>query len=155
MGKRGPVPKPTALRVVEGNPSHHKKRAPGRTEPTAEPVRLVPPKGLGRDAKARFSQLSEKLFKLGITLSVDRDVLIAYCDAYARGKVMKLHCETFGYTYTTDSGMRRIVPEYIILERERAVCFRLGGELGIGPAARTRLTVNKEGEEDDFEARFL
>ena len=155
MGKRGPVPKPTALRVVEGDPSHHKKRSPGRIEPTGKADRLVTPPWLGRYAKARFQQLAPQLRDLGITLRLDRDILAAYCDALARFKVIKTELDRVGYTYTTDSGMRRVVPEYAILERERAAFVRFGAELGIGPASRTRLTVDEEGEEDEFEARFL
>ena len=80
MGKRGPAPKPTKLRLVEGNRGHKKinKREP-------KPVIAIPrcPAHLSADAKREWNRVSVMLFKFGLVSRIDRANLAAYCQAWA------------------------------------------------------------------------
>ncbi len=69
MGKRGPQPKPTALRVLQGNPSHKKKTT--AEEPKPRPLAPEPPVWLNKEAIAVWNDLAPKLEPLGLLTEVD------------------------------------------------------------------------------------
>src|SRR5205807_7459629 len=83
VGRRGPQPKPTALRILEGNPSHRPLPAnepQPRVGPPACPAWLYP------QAK-RHSQLIVKEWALAaprLLTRVDGGVLAGYCQALPR-----------------------------------------------------------------------
>ena len=78
---RGRKPKPTRLKVVEGNAG--KRRINGR-EPTPPSSKPTCPSHLSPTAKAEWKRLAETLNRIGILTQVDRTVLAAYCQAYGR-----------------------------------------------------------------------
>jgi P27 family predicted phage terminase small subunit len=77
MGKRGPAPKPTAIRRLEGNPSH-------RPLPTNEPMypSVIPrkPKKLSTSAKTIWDELVAEMANIGILSSVDGRALASLCE---------------------------------------------------------------------------
>lgn len=79
---RGRRPKPTALKVLEGNPG---KRPLNRREP--QPLRSIPtcPAHLSPTAKGEWKRLAGQLHRLGILSQLDRAALAAYCQATAAG----------------------------------------------------------------------
>ena len=76
----GPAPKPTALKLVQGNPG---KRKLNRSEPkfAGAPVR---PTWLTKAAKAEWKRVVAELAALDMIRSVDSAALAAYCQSYAR-----------------------------------------------------------------------
>ena len=78
---RGRKPKPTALKLLEGNPGRRPIRGgepqPPRNQPTC-PAHLSP------TAKAEWKRLAQSLNKMGLLTQVDRAVFSAYCQAYGR-----------------------------------------------------------------------
>ena len=78
---RGRKPKPTSLRVIEGNPG---KRPLNTREP--KPVRGAPtcPAHLSPTAKAEWKRLIGQLVELGMISLLDRAALAAYCQTYGR-----------------------------------------------------------------------
>ena len=83
MGRRGPPPKPTKLRVLTGNPG---KRRLNQREP--QPSKDAPrcPAWLTTDAKKVWRRLSVELKRLGVLTVIDRDALVIYCQLYGRWK---------------------------------------------------------------------
>ena len=78
---RGRKPKPTRLKLIEGNPG---KRPLNKHEPKPEPKVPTCPAHLCPAAKAEWKRLSRELFVLGIVTALDRAALAAYCQAYGR-----------------------------------------------------------------------
>ena len=75
MGRRGPPPKPTALKLLEGNPS----KRPLRGEPLQPtPGRLACPTWLDREAKAEWRRIV-RVMPPGWLTPVDRSVLAMAC----------------------------------------------------------------------------
>jgi len=79
---RGPPPKPTYLRILEGNPS---KRPLNRNEPQPPPVEtLDPPDYLGGHAATEWCRIVPGLSAMRLLTIADIPALAAYCVAYAR-----------------------------------------------------------------------
>jgi len=78
---RGPKPKPTALKMVMGNPG---KRRLNHLEPKPRLVIPTCPAHLQPTAKAEWKRLARQMHQLGVLSELDRAVLAAYCQAYSR-----------------------------------------------------------------------
>src|SRR3954451_5119205 len=78
---RGRRPKPTALRLGQGNPGH---RPLNTRDP--KPAHSIPtcPAHLSPSAKAEWKRLAHEMHRLGILTNLDRAALSAYCKAYGR-----------------------------------------------------------------------
>lgn len=77
----GRTPKPTHLKVLEGNPG---KRALNKNEP--KPQAKIPscPSHLDKEAKVEWRRISKQLLQLGLLTEIDRAALAAYCQAWSR-----------------------------------------------------------------------
>ena len=77
----GRPPKPTHLKVLEGNPG---KRALNKDEP--KPQAKIPscPSHLDKEAKAEWRRISKELLQLNLLTAIDRAALAAYCMAWSR-----------------------------------------------------------------------
>ena len=83
MGRRGPLPKPTAIRELEGDAGKqlHKRRH----EPKPRPVTGVqPPRWLGVIARTEWRRIVPELERLGLLTVIDLGTLEIYCDLYER-----------------------------------------------------------------------
>jgi phage terminase small subunit len=77
---RGRKPKPTTLRLLEGNPG--KRRVdPGPAPPAGPPER---PEWLDAEAKAEWDRVTAVLAQMRLLSAADRAALAAYCTAYSR-----------------------------------------------------------------------
>ena len=80
MGQRGPKPKPTALKIFEGNPG---QRRLNLHEPKPTPGAPTCPGWLSREAKAEWKRVVPELERLGMLAKIDRAELAAYCQSWA------------------------------------------------------------------------
>lgn len=80
-GTRGPLPKPTALRALEGGRSRAHDLSAG-----VNPRIDVPdaPKHLGKEAVKEWKRITPILKELGLISGLDRAALALYCQAYGR-----------------------------------------------------------------------
>jgi len=159
---RGRPPKPTSLKVIEGNPG---KRPLSANEPKPRPLAPRRPSWLNREGKKMWKQLAPELERLGLLTVVDGQAFAAACQSYG----VWVECERFfkkknpdtgrpygrTYEYTNKHGDTNVIerPEVKIgqkaLEAFRAFC----SEFGLTPASRTRINVKlAEGELDPMEA---
>ncbi len=80
MAIRGRKPKPTALKVLTGNPGqrplNHDEPQPSATPPKC-------PAWLSKQAKAEWRKLAPELSRLGLLTLVDEGSLAGYCSALA------------------------------------------------------------------------
>ncbi|MBC7599706.1 MAG: phage terminase small subunit P27 family [Polaromonas sp.] len=81
-GSRGPLPKPAALRLLEGNPG---KRALNLSEGVNPQVEIPSaPKHLGPEARKEWKRITPLLEELGLISGLDRAALALYCQAVGR-----------------------------------------------------------------------
>jgi P27 family predicted phage terminase small subunit len=135
MGRRGPPPKPTALRILEGNPS---KRPLNPNEP--KPPVGVPdcPAHLDLDAKKEWTRLAPILDRLGMLTIVDGAALAAYCQMYSRWAKAERAIKKHGITMETENGTVRR-PEVSIAREALHQMRQFAMEFGLTPASRSRV----------------
>ena len=138
MGKRGPSPKPTRLRVLEGNPG---KRALNEREP--EPPAGLPccPKELDRAARAEWRRVGSVLEEMGVVTQVDGAALAAYCALYSRWLEAESQIKKHGMLIRSPNGHLMQSPYLNIANKCLEKMRGFLQELGLTPASRSQVTM--------------
>lgn len=141
MGSRGPVPKPTELKVLQGNRG---KRPLPKNE--AKPAPLMPscPTWLDKQARKEWEDVAPRLFRARLLTEVDGDALALYCLSKSR----MLQAEAMIQKLLDKS---KDIPTQL---RLRAIAYAqqmrtFMVEFGLTPAARAR--IGSLPEEEDAE----
>lgn len=108
MAQRGRKPKPTAVKVLEGNPG---KRSLNTAEPKPEKKAPRCPSWLEDEAKKEWKRMSKQLEQLGILTEIDMTAFAGYCQAYARWKEAEEFITQHGTIVKTPSGYWQQVPQ--------------------------------------------
>lgn len=154
---KGRKPKPSALKLVAGNPG---KRPLPKNEP--KPKRVIPsaPAHLTDGAKLAWGALSTRLDRLGLLTELDAYALEQLCENYAEILVLREDIKTCGrfQTVTTQSGdqMERARPAMTQLNDAERRFKGMMCEFGLTPSARTRVATDGNGNDqtDPAEAYF-
>lgn len=139
MGKRGPRPKPTNLRLIEGNPG----RQPINTSEPVPSGTPDCPEYMCDDAKTKWRDIMESV-PPGMITSADSPLLEAYCEAWATHKrateLMKATPpDLFGDNLTSKGK----ASAYLKIRSDAAKTMAsLATRLGLSPAARSGLKLN-------------
>ena len=143
----GPKPKPTNLKVLQGNPGHQKLK---KAEPQPRPIRPDCPKFLNAKARAIWHGIIEELDYMGVVTRVDESTLAAYCAAYEEAQRLDVFLNKEGLTVTSaQSGYIQQRPEVAIRNKAWDRVAKFGPELGIGAASRTRIEVKGQDDSDE------
>jgi len=141
MGKRGPKPIPTAIKLLHGNPGRRplKQQEP---KPSTEPPRC--PHWLDAEAKACWRALIPQLRDMGVLTQIDGQALSNYCTAWSRWKRAELFLQKNGdvYSLKDEQGHPKCVvqwPQVAIARNLVAVLQRYQQEFGLTPSSRTSL----------------
>lgn len=145
MATRGRKPKPTALKLLEGNPG---KRPINENEP-------IPPKGsvkcptwLEPEAKKEWKRLAPSLEAMGVLTQADLTAFAGYCQAYARWREAEEFISQHGSIFQTPSGYVQQVPQVSIAQQNLKIMQSFCSEFGLTPATRTRIIANGCGKDD-------
>lgn len=145
--------KPIALRVLQGNPG---KRPLNDAEPTPDALDdLTPPTWMNIVAKRHWRQVAPKLQRMGVLTEADVDTLALYCQAYARYRetlkmIGDLDYDSEQFTDWEPKDIAKVLSGLPVrLEKAEASMRLLSHDLGLNPAARSRLSVGKAAEETD------
>lgn len=84
MGKRGPKPKPTKLKIIAGNPG---KRSLNKREPQPPADEPSMPAWLSSRAKIEWKRIVPELKRLGLLTAIDLAALACYCQAFAEFEI--------------------------------------------------------------------
>lgn len=147
MGRRGPPPKPTALRVLDGNPS---KRALNRNEPKPTVKTPTCPKELSPTAKKEWRRITRELEPLGMLTALDLAGLAAYCALYARWVEAEDKVREIGMLMKTPNGYPILNPYLTVAQASLKQMRGYLQEFGLSPAARSRVTVEQPEKPDEF-----
>lgn len=154
----GIPPKPTALRILQGNPS---RRPINAAEPKPETVtgKIPPPNELTGEALKIWDWMCVTLAKVGLLTICDLRILCRYCDLCVRWWAAKQFLDEHGETYEVVKPVRLYnketkswdtvdkpdkwlnypqVKNYLAYSKE---LLRIEQELGLTPAARSRIQV--------------
>jgi P27 family predicted phage terminase small subunit len=164
MGERGPAAKPTALKLIAGNPGRRPlnldEAVPG------EMTDLAPPPEVAEDPRAAeiWGRVVPSLASCGLVRAPDWTILARYCLKFSRWvflgqeirRVARENPGSRGTTYPVldeEGNVKSFeefpyVAEWRTLDRELRLDERT---IGISPAARSRITVpgaNRKTEAD-------
>ena len=143
---RGRKPKPTAVKVLAGNPG---KRPLNTSEPQPPVPERTPyvPRHLNDEAKREWRRMASILLVLGLYTEVDRAALAMYCQAWGRWVIAEGKCAEIGEVLYTDKGYAYPNPWRAEANRAQDLMRRLFTEFGLTPSARSRLSVPQSPEE--------
>jgi len=139
MATRGRKPKPTALKVLEGNPG---KRPLNMNEPKPEKKAPKCPSWLEPEAKKEWRRMSKQLEELGVLTQVDAAAFAGYCQAYARWKEAEEFLSKHGTIFKTPSGYIQQVPQVSIAQTYLKIMRDFCSEFGLTPSSRSRIAVD-------------
>lgn len=151
---RGRRPKPTALKLIEGNRG---KRPLNGCEPRAITPTPTPPPHLTADALEEWNRVADWLHRIGLLSELDRGALAAYAQAYGRwvqaeraiAKMAERDQLTGGLMIKTSNGNAIQNPVVGIANRAAADMMRYATEFGMTPSSRTR--INAEAPEAGYD----
>ena len=101
VAQSGRKPKPTAVKVLEGNPG---KRSLNRQEPKPEKKAPRCPAWLEDEAKKEWKRMAKQMEQLGILTEIDMAAFAGYCQAYARWKEAEEYISEHGTVMKAPSG---------------------------------------------------
>lgn len=142
MARTGRPPKPTALKLIDGNPGKRKIEPEAKVAP-GKPVR---PRDLSPEARREWDRLVDLL----------PETLLQRCDAYAlrslavaivRCRQAEKLIDAEGLTAEGVQGIKEH-PAVGTEVKYRNLVDRLGAQFGLSPVARARLTIPDAPDEE-------
>jgi P27 family predicted phage terminase small subunit len=150
---RGRKPKPTALKLLTGNPGN---RPLNDDEPIILASLPPAPDHLNKIALAEWDRVARALYNCGILTAIDRAALGAYCAVYARWAEAEIKLEAEGFTIETATGTIVQNPMVGIANKSAADMVRYASEFGMTPSARSRVKIDDKKPDDVRpEAKYL
>lgn len=153
MGKRGPRPQPSSIRIARGNPG---KRPLNKREPVPEAGAIEPPEWVMGVARAKWDDVVPKLQAMRVITPADVEAIARYCAMYEqwvkyleqmrRGlDVIVLRDKDGKVRYMQSS------PAATMFVKLAASMLRIEQEYGLTPSARTGIAAS-DGETDEDKA---
>ncbi len=151
----GRKPKPTALKLISGNPG---KRQLNIAEPKIDLAQPSPPPFLCDDAKVEWGRVVGALYEAGLMTEVDRAALAAYCQAYGRWaqaeraltRMAEKDPLTAGMMIRTSNGNAIQNPLVGIANKAKSDLVRYAAEFGMTPSARSRVSASPPASGNKF-----
>lgn len=158
MGRRGPPPEPTQLRVLKGNSAH---RPLPKDEPQPKIGRPRMPQWLMPEAKRHWRLVVPQLEATRVLTVEDGSALAAMCESWARWQRAELELIEKGDSYDALSYVDKEGIAYTVekprvavkvAKDEKTAYLRWCQEFGRTPSARTRVrTAVVSGDKGDDE----
>jgi P27 family predicted phage terminase small subunit len=151
VGKRGPAPAPTALKVVRGTRESRVNRAEPR--PGAKPV--TRPRWLSPRARRVWDRLAPDLLAKGVLTSWDVDAFADFCSMVVLNQDAIADLSKNGTSLTVvdrelgdGTVIYRVIknPAWQVARESTVLITTLGGRFGLNPSDRSQLQV--KGDED-------
>lgn len=141
MGRRGPPPQPTALRVLRGNPG---QRRYNPREPQHPPLAEACPDALTDPvARAEWDRIAPMLITRGQVTTVDRATLMGYCLKWAQWLALEVEAATHPAIVRSPTGNPIQNPAMVLANKTFLAMMKAAGELGITPASRSRVIASE------------
>ncbi len=144
--KRGPKPKPTALKILAGNPG---KRPLPADEPKPDPGVPRRPSHVQGPALAIWNQMSKRLHKLGVLTADDGPALACLCCAIEIHRRVIDELRQSELIDNTGKGRAMRNPLIDAANSTSVVVNRWLAEFGLTPSARPRVPIARLHDADD------
>ena len=151
----GRNPKPTKLKLLQGNPG---RRPLNNSEPTPDAGEPLMPDGLSEAAKAEWKAVIPILRKMGVLTIADGATVAGYCQSRADWLRAQAEIEEYGVTVeepiTNRMGdvvghRRKKNPAVTVASDAKKMMRAFASDLGLSPASRTRVHVSPDDKPDE------
>lgn len=151
MGKRGPAPSPTPLKIIKGE----KPSRINRNEPKPDPSPRAPscPAWLSKDAKAVWGSLAPQLHTKGVLTEWDRESFAVFCEAVVHHREACKLVDSSAILINTPHGLTKN-PALQIVRDQASILRGFAQEFGLTPSSRSGIEM-PHGEEYDAARRLL
>ena len=158
MGRRGPTPTPTAIKLARGS---WRGDAEDKKGPKAKAGKPRMPAWLDPRAKAAWKAIVPELEQLGVLATCDAHALSLLCEAFSEWKQAKIMLAKTPHVkaiHNPDGSLKYLQTNpYVSISRKAGEeLLRLLREFGLTPAARTRIEIkaNSDQSSEQKDARF-
>lgn len=134
---RGRPPKPTELKLLQGNPGHRQIDAADEPQPRAGIP--IPPPHLNKEARLQWFRWCDELKHMRVITMAERETLAIMCDTWARYLKAEAAIENHGLLIKSPKGYPIQNPALSIRNQAAKELLRFAIEFGLTPAARTRV----------------
>lgn len=141
MGKRGPAPKPTALRLLDGD----RKDRINTNEPMPRSGLPQCPDEVSDEVRLVWDYTVRELATMGIAFRADRDALLCYCEAVV---THRRACAVLAKSSILVKGLHGNMVRNPALQIQRdgaAVIRAFAQEFGLTPSARSTIRAQEAG----------
>lgn len=143
----GPPPKPTRLKLLQGNPG---RRPLSENEPQPEIARPTRPHWLLPEAKREWSRIVPELLRLGLLAKIDRAMLSMWCQCWGMYVEAVRDIRKNGTAFRTEKGYEGQRPSVAVMNKMIERMTALSARFGMTPSDRSRISVPERDEKDDF-----
>ena len=140
--KPGRKAKPTALKLIDGNPGN---RPINEHEPA--PVKIYappPPEGFDDLQTAKWLEVTNKLARIRVLTELDLDALEIYCREWVNMHLAISDIAVRGKLMTTPGGGVMWNPNWSQYKHSQSVCRSIMSEFGMTPSTRTTLVADAD-----------
>lgn len=150
---RGRKPKPTTLKILEGNPG---RRPINDREPMAPAEVPECPDYLDDEAKAEWFRMSAVLRDMGLLTQADRAALAAYCVLYSRWVAAERQVQRLGTIVKSPLKNFPMKSPYLtVADQALEEMRKFMVEFGLTPSSRGRIRLPEDSPAGDEFDRFL
>jgi P27 family predicted phage terminase small subunit len=148
----GRKPKPTALKILQGNPS---KRPLNKNEPKFDSVATKPPENLDDVGIKEWNRIVPSLEQAGVLKDVDIMAIAGYCEHFSRWHNATKEIHKKGYIIKSPSGYPVNNPYIGIANTSFMSMMKVMAEFGMTASSRAKISIaDKVDAVDPFE-KFL
>ncbi len=144
----GRRPKPTALKLLQGNPGKGRLNAQEPVQAPVGPDFDVPPPELEGDAVAaqEWARVAPLLRACRMVSEAERGVLVALCQQWSRYREAQAKVIQLGMVVKTPAGIPITNPYLAVSDKALAACLKIWVELGLTPSARSKIAALPQAE---------
>lgn len=136
---RGRKPKPTTLKILDGNPG---RRPLNNGEPLAPAEVPECPEFLDDEAKAEWFRTAPVLLNMGLLTTADRAALAAYCVVYSRWVAAEAQVRRQGTIVKSPLKNFPMKSPYLtVADQAMETMRKFMVEFGLTPSSRSRIRV--------------
>ena len=157
MGKRGPRPEPTIIKMAKGNPG---KRPLNKSEPKPPSDDIKPPSWVTGVSLEKWEEVVPKLVGMGVMTNADVDTIARYCtmhEQFVKYLEQVRRCLDV-LVIRDDAGKVKYMqstPAATMQSKLATAMLRIEQEFGLTPSARSGLSATKqEGPQDELAEFF-
>jgi P27 family predicted phage terminase small subunit len=119
------------------------------SEPQPQPIKLVPPHYVIKEARKEWYRIVPMLDKMGVLGNVDTAALVVYCNTWARYMEVENLIRKGGMITSSEKGVGIYVSPYIRISNECVrIMYRLLTEFGATPSSRSRIKADQQRVEE-------